>query len=53
MSKQTLREKLKCELIFTENAVLRNLDQNKYDICYKIGESLRDYIIIKTKEILY
>ena len=38
---------------FTENAVLRNLDQNTYDICYKIDEFLRDYIIINTIEILY
>ena len=39
----------------TENTVLKNLDQNKYDtsICYKISESLRDYIIINTIEIIY
>ena len=39
MSEKTLRQRLKCEL-FTENAVLRNINQIQYDIYYKMGESL-------------
>ena len=39
MSEKTLRQRLKCEL-FTENAVLRNINQIKYCIYYKMGESL-------------
>ena len=36
---ETLRQRLKYEL-FTENSVLRNINQIKYDIYYKMGESL-------------
>lgn len=46
MSEQTLWQRLKCKL-FTGNAVLRNIGQIKYDLYYKIGESLWNYIIIE------
>ena len=39
MSEKTLRQRLKCELC-TENAVLTNINQIKYDIYYRMGESL-------------
>ena len=39
MSEKSLRQRLKCEL-FTENVVLRNINQIKYDIYYRMGESL-------------
>ena len=41
MSEKTLRHRLKYEL-FTENAVLRNINQIKYDIHVynRMGESL-------------
>ena len=46
MSEQRVRQRLKCEL-FTQNAVLRNIGQIKYDIYHKMGEYLRNYIIIE------
>ena len=39
MSEKTLRQRLKWEL-FTENAVLINVNQIKYEIYYRMGESL-------------
>lgn len=45
MSEQRLRQGLKCE-IFTQNAVLRNIGQIKYDTYHTMGEYLLNYIII-------
>ena len=39
LSEKTLRQRLKCELC-TEYAVLTNINQIKYDIYYRMGESL-------------
>ena len=45
MSEQRLRQRLKCEL-FTQNAVLRNIGQIRYDTYHTMGEYLLKYIII-------